>query len=155
MSVDYLNVGAAGRTNVRAPGTELNSALTSLTAGVTLAQGAFDVNVAGLHYNLPYPTDATTSVSLAADSATISVVSSLMLLSPTATRASMVLAPPYTRKTGVRVTLVNRSSFNIAFATSGTSYIGDNATPVLRSFSQQEYVWVEPEQRWFSNNSAK
>ena len=148
MSIDVLRSGGS-RTALSSPAYS-NSALTSITAGVSLGVG-FDVTDSGLQTVTPFPGDDRTSISLAADSQTISIVASTMLLSAAAARTGLILAPPPVRKTGVTVRLINRSGSNHTFAAAVTSFVADGGNQRLLSLSSQEYVWVEPDNRWFAS----
>jgi hypothetical protein len=147
MSIDVLRSGGS-RTALSSPAYS-NSALTSISAGVTLGVG-FDVTDSGLTTHAPYPGDDRTNVALS-DSTVISVVGSAMLVSASAARTGLILAPPPVRKTGVTVRVINRSSFNHNFASPGTSFVQDNGNPRLISNSSSTFVWSEPDTRWYKS----
>jgi hypothetical protein len=146
MSIDVLRSGGS-RTALSSPAYS-NSALTSISAGVTLGVG-FDVTDSGLQTHTPYPGDDRNS-ELLTDNATISPIASAMLISAGAARTGITMAPPPVRKTGVTVRLINRSSFNHTFAVAGTSFVADGGNQRLLSYSSQGFTWVEPDARWYA-----
>jgi hypothetical protein len=147
--MDVLRSGGT-RTTLGSPAYS-NSTLTSVTAGVAIGVG-FDVTDSGLQTAIPYPGDDRTSV-VVTDSATIPILATNMLISASAARTGLIMGAPPVRKTGVTVRLINRSSFNHTFAVAGTSFVADGGNQRLLSYSSQEYIWVEPDARWFSTST--
>lgn len=152
MSIDFLQV-SGNRSSLRAPDSTVQSGLTSLTAGVALANGGLDVTQSGLQTYGVYPPGGQFSFDLSGNGVTIPVEASVILISASAGRTGTIMGAPPVRKTGVTVKLVNRSSFNHTFAVGGTSAVQDGSSVFLRSYSATEFVWVEPDARWTAINT--
>jgi ABC-type branched-subunit amino acid transport system permease subunit len=148
MSIEFLQV-SGNTTSLRAPDNTVQSALTSNAAFVTLANGAFTVNQAGLAQRKVYPEVDNTNVDISGNDFTISPVASVMLVSAASARTGLILAPPAVRKTGVELHIINRSSVNHTFAVAGTSRVADGGNQRLLSNSHQSFMWSEPDTRWY------
>lgn len=146
MSFDRLQ-SAGGRTTLNSPS---SSALTSLTAGVTLASGGFDVTNSGLAAHQPYPPTDSQSVTLT-DSATIPAIASTILVSATTARTGLILGAPSTLKTGTTIRIVNLSGSNHTFAATATSRVADGGNQRLISLTAQEFVYHAPNNLWYSS----
>lgn len=149
MSIDYLQV-AKNRSTLRPPGSELNSAGTSVTQGVALGRG-FDVTDAGLQTPRAYPDIGFGAISVVTG-ATVSIISSLMRVTAFGAAAVGVKLAP---GTGNEVAhLVNVSDKNITFDSMGNGgRVADGQNVRLASYSGCTFVWENQSAFWVGFNN--